>query len=270
MYLLIKTMCCFVMVIILSLSSGCGRNATEWRLVWSDEFSYEGLPDPAKWNYDTIGNAFGWGNRELQFYTTGRKQNVFADGNYLHIIALKERFQGFDYTSARLTTKGKGDWLYGRVEVRAKVPGGRGIWPAVWMLPTDWEYGGWPNSGEIDIMEHVGYNPDSVFVTVHTGAFNHAIGTQVGESIYLPSSESEFHVYAIEWHEDRIDFFLDNEHVFTFNNSGNGSEEWPFDKRFHLLLNVAVGGNWGGLHGVDDSIFPASMQVDYVRVYQKR
>lgn len=244
-------------------------HTTNWKLVWSDEFSYEGLPDPVKWNYDTVGNAYGWGNRELQFYTTERDSNAIVDGDHLHIKAHNEHFKGFNYTSARLTTKEKGDWLYGRVEVRAKVPGGRGIWPAIWMLPTDWEYGGWPQSGEIDIMEHVGYEPDSIFATVHTGAFNHSINTQVGEGAYRPDCEKEFYVYAIEWDEDKIDFFIDDHLVFTFNNSGNGPDEWPFDKRFHLILNVAVGGNWGGAHGVDDTIFPASMVVDYVRVYKK-
>ncbi|GAO28809.1 beta-glucanase precursor [Geofilum rubicundum JCM 15548] len=245
-------------------------DTTDWKLVWSEEFDYEGLPDQAKWNYDTVGNAYGWGNRELQFYTTERDSNAFVDGKYLHITAHNEHFKGFNYTSARLTTKEKGDWLYGRVEVKAKVAGGRGIWPAIWMLPTDWEYGGWPQSGEIDIMEHVGYDPDSIFTTVHTEAFNHNLNTQVGLGTYVPDCEDSFYVYAIEWEEDRIDFFIDDNLVFTFNNSGNGPDEWPFDKRFHLILNVAVGGNWGGLHGVDDTIFPTSMVVDYVRVYERK
>ncbi len=136
------------------------------------------------------------------------------------------------------------------------------------MLPTDWEYGGWPESGEIDIMEHVGYDPDSIHTTVHTGAFNHGIGTQKGKATYVPDCEEAFYVYAIEWNEEKIDFFIDDKLVFTFNNTKGGAPEWPFDKRFYLILNVAVGGNWGGLHGVDDSIFPATMRVDYVRIYQ--
>lgn len=264
LFLGIKSLIVALLVII----TGCGTNHKgNWKLVWSDEFDYQGLPDQTKWNYDTVGNAYGWGNNELQFYTTSRESNVWVDGKYLHINAIKEKYRGFEYTSARLTTKEKGDWLYGKIEVRAKVPGGKGIWPAIWMLPTDWEYGGWPHSGEIDIMEHVGFEPDSVFVTVHTGAFNHSINTQVGSGKYMPNCEEQFHIYAIEWFDDRIDFFIDNDKVFTFNNSGNGPSEWPFDKRFHLLLNVAVGGNWGGKYGVDDSIFPASMVIDYVRVY---
>jgi beta-glucanase (GH16 family) len=260
----------FLVVIV----SGCfgtscnqsGKNNRE--LVWSDEFDYTGLPDESKWNYDTIGNSYGWGNNELQFYTGGREKNAHVDGNYLILTALKEKHNDFNYTSGRLTTKDKGDWRYGRMEIRANVPGGRGIWPAIWMLPTDWEYGGWPESGEIDIMEHVGYDPDSIYTTVHTGAFNHAIGTQKGMATYVSDCEKAFHVYAIEWTPNLIDFFIDDDNVFTFRKTKGGSDEWPFDKRFHLILNVAVGGDWGGLHGVDDSIFPSVMKIDYVRVYQ--
>lgn len=248
---------------------GCaGEQNEDWEMVWNDEFDYTGLPDETKWNYDTVGNSYGWGNNELQFYTVERKRNAYVDGENLIITAIREPWNDFNYTSARLTTKEKGDWLNGRIEVRAKVPGGRGIWPAIWMLPTDWEYGGWPESGEIDIMEHVGYEPDSIHTTVHTEAFNHSKGTQIGKATYVPHCEDAFYVYAIEWDQDEIDFFIDDKNVFTFKNSGKGPEEWPFDKRFHLILNVAVGGDWGGLHGVDDSIFPAKMFVDYVRVYQ--
>lgn len=266
---LIAIITSMVFSLMMLLGSCQSKNTDNWKLVWSDEFNYEGLPDASKWSYDTVGNAYGWGNRELQYYTVKRDSNALADGEFLHIIAHKERYMGFDYTSARLTSKAKGDWLYGRIEVKVKVPGGRGIWPAIWMLPSDNEYGGWPNSGEIDIMEHVGFNPDSIFTTLHTHAFNHNINTQVGEDIYLPDSEEKFYLYAIEWFEDRIDFYIDQNKVFTFTNSGKGSEEWPFDKRFHLILNVAVGGNWGGAQGIDESIFPAAMLIDYVRVYER-
>ena len=263
----IFTLLSTVLVVLFSFSCS-GNQGEERELVWSDEFEYEGLPDENKWNYDMAGNSDGWGNNELQFYTEERFANVFVDGERLIITARKETWNHFNYTSARLTTKEKGDWLNGRIEVRAKVPGGRGIWPAIWMLPTDWEYGGWPESGEIDIMEHVGYEPDSIHTTVHTEAFNHTKGTQVGKATYVPDCEDAFYIYAIEWDQKKIDFFIDDEKVFTFKNSGKGREEWPFDKRFHLILNVAVGGDWGGRHGVDDSIFPAKMIVDYVRVYQ--
>lgn len=265
----LKKLIPLVLLISIFAMSGCfGENKNNRELVWSEEFDYEGLPDETKWNYDTVGNSSGWGNNELQHYTVKKKRNAFVDGNNLIITALKEKGDDFNYTSARLTTKGKGDWLYGRMEIRAQVPGGRGIWPAIWMLPTDWEYGGWPESGEIDIMEHVGYEPDSIYTTVHTGAYNHSIGTEVGEATYVPDCEDTFHLYAIEWTPDKIDFFIDDNKVFTFKNSDGNSDEWPFDKRFHLILNVAVGGDWGGVHGVDDTIFPAQMKVDYVRIYQ--
>lgn len=237
-------------------------------LVWSDEFNYEGLPDTNKWSYDTAGNSWGWGNNELQFYTHGRLENARADGEYLHIIARKEAWEDKQYTSARLITKDKGDWLYGRFEIRAKLPSGTGTWPAIWMLPTDWEYGGWPQSGEIDIMEHVGYEPDSIYASAHTESYNHGIGTNKTESIYIPDAEEAFHTYILEWDEEEYRVYVDNQHYFTFKNEHNTYKEWPFDKRFHLLLNIAVGGNWGGKEGVDDSIFPQEMLVDYVRVYQ--
>ncbi len=241
----------------------------EYELVWSDEFNYNGLPDPQKWNYDTEGNAYGWGNNELQVYTVEREENASVNGEYLFINALNENWGDYNYTSARLTTKGKGDWLYGRIEVMAKLPSGRGTWPAIWMLPADNAYGEWPKSGEIDIMEHVGYDPDSIHATVHTATFNHIKGTQKGKSFYVSNSERNFHLYAIEWFPEKIDFFFDKTKVFTFKNTLGGSDEWPFDKPFYLILNVAIGGNWGGVQGVDNNIFPASMEVDYVRVYKR-
>ena len=173
------------------------------------------------------------------------------------------------YTSTRLVTRNKLDALYGRFEIKAKLPTGRGTWPAIWMLPTDWKYGSWPRSGEIDVMEHVGFDADTVHGTVHTKSFNHTIGTQVGKQIKSETLYDQYHVYALEWFEDRIDIFMDDKKYFSFNNSKKGIDEWPFDQNFHLLLNLAVGGNWGGKEGIDDTIFPATMKVDYVRVYQK-
>lgn len=237
-----------------------------WRLAWSDEFNYTGLPDSTKWSYEEGGR--GWGNHELEYYTKSEKANADVHGGILYITARKEQRDKNGYTSARLRTKYKGDWLYGRIEVRAKLPAGRGLWPAIWMLPTDWSYGDWPGSGEIDIMENVGFKPDTVFGSVHTKRFNHVIGTQFTKGFRLTDAYTKFHVYAIEWYPDRITFFVDDKAYATFRNTGKGPDEWPFDKRFHLLLNVAVGGGWGGAKGVDESIFPRSMEVDYVRVYQ--
>ena len=233
--------------------------------MWSDEFDYEGAPDPEKWGYDLGGN--GWGNGELQYYTDRRENSNVANG-ILTITALREDYGSNSYTSARLVTKSKGDWKYGKVEVMARVPSGRGTWSAIWMLPTDWEYGGWPESGEIDIMEHVGYDPTRIFGTVHTEAYNHSTGTQKGSNRIVSTAETEFHLYSIEWFQDRIEFFIDDIKYFTFTNENKTYEEWPFDKRFHLLLNIAIGGSWGGAQGVDNTIFPTSMEIDYVRVYQ--
>src|SRR4026208_2586222 len=153
-------------------------SSDQWRLVWSDEFDYNGLPDPKKWSYDVGGH--GWGNKELQYYTERRKENARVENGKLIIEARRDSWEGHEYTSARLVTKGKGDWTYGRFEVKAKLPSGRGTWPAIWMLPTERSYGEsyWPDNGEIDIMEHVGYDPDVVHGSAHTKAYYHSINTQ--------------------------------------------------------------------------------------------
>ena len=235
--------------------------------VWQDEFNYTGLPDSTRWGFDTGGH--GWGNNERQYYTSSINNARVANG-VLTITALREEKEEKQYTSARLVSKNKGDFLYGRVEARAKLPAGRGTWPAIWMLPTDQHYGGWPASGEIDIMEHVGYDPGKVHVTVHTEAYNHSKGTQKGKNKAVPTAMTAFHLYRVDWTPDSILGFIDDEPVFSFQNEGNGSATWPFDKRFHLLLNLAIGGNWGGAQGVDDAIFPARFEVDYVRVYKMK
>lgn len=231
---------------------------------WADEFDYQGVPEPLKWSYDLGGH--GWGNNELQYYTN-RAENAFVDKGVLSITARKENFEQKQYTSTRLVSKNKGDILYGRVEVRAKIPAGRGTWPAIWMLPTDWEYGGWPSSGEIDIMEHVGFDPNRIHITTHSEAYYWRIGTQRSATKIIENATTEFHLYRIDWTPYAIRGFIDNIQIFTSLNDGAGYKAWPFDKRFHLLLNLAIGGDWGGQQGVDDSIFPVSMEVDYVRFY---
>lgn len=235
--------------------------------VWSDEFDYNGKPDEGKWGYDIGTGSGGWGNNELQYYTNDMKNVVVANGK-LSINALKESINGMNYSSTRLVSKGKGDFLYGRFEIKAKLPAGRGGWPALWMLPTESAYGGWPKSGEIDIMEHVGYDPNNVHITVHTEAYNGMKGTQKGSIEKVATAMTDFHVYRVDWTPYAIRGYIDDKKVYEFINDGKGFEAWPFDKKFHLLLNVAVGGNWGGQQGVDDSIFPISMEVDYVRVYK--
>ena len=244
-----------------------------WRLVWADEFDYNGLPDPAKWTYDVGGH--GWGNKELQYYTDARKENARVENGSLIIEARKDGWEGHEYTSARLVSKGKGDWAYCRVEVKAKLPSGPGTWPAIWMLPTGKEYGGWPESGEIDIMEHVGSDPDVVHASVHTTAYHHSINTQKTAQIRVPSARTAFNVYAIEWTPEQIRGLINEKLFFTFKNErltnpSADHKQWPFDKPFHVLLNIAVGGTWGGAHGVDGTIWPQRMEIDYVRVYQKQ
>lgn len=245
---------------------------TKMRLVWSDEFNYNGLPDSAKWGYD-LGDGCpqncGWGNNELQYYNANRLQNARVENGHLSIEAHREKMGSKEYSSARMVSKRKGDWTYGRMAIRAKLPKGLGVWPAIWMLPTDWEYGGWPASGEIDIMENVGYMPDSVFGSVHTKRFNHVIGTQTTKGLLSTTLSSDFHDYSIEWDAEKIDFYFDNQKYLTFQNKHEGPDAWPFDRNFHLILNIAVGGNWGGKMGVDKEIWPQKMLIDYVRVYQK-
>lgn len=240
------------------------------KLVWSDEFNTNGLPDSTKWGYD-LGTGCpencGWGNNELEYYTKARSENARVVDGKLIIEVRKEKWESMQYTSARLVTKNKGDWKYGRIEAKAKIPRGVGTWSAIWMLPTDWKYGGWPASGEIDIMENVGFMPDSIIGTVHTQAYNGMMGTQKTKGHSVPDCDEKFHVYAIEWRPDKIDYYIDDTLYYTVLNEHKTFAEWPFDQRFHLILNIAVGGNWGGTKGVDDSIWPQKMELDYVRVY---
>ena len=239
------------------------------KLVWSDEFSYTGLPDSAKWNYDTGGHGFG--NNEQQYYTASRTENARVANGILTIEAIKETWPAGavgpnNYTSARLTTKGKGDWKYGRIDVRAKLPEGRGTWPAIWMLPS-LPNPKWPDDGEIDIMEHVGYDPGVIHGTVHCKKYYHSIGTQKANQEKVPDFSTAFHVYSVEWTSEYVKMLIDDKEYFRFNNEHAGYESWPFDNPMHLLLNIAVGGFWGGARGVDETIWPRKMEVDYVRVY---
>jgi beta-glucanase (GH16 family) len=254
-------------------STGCNSkndkaDKSKGKLVWSDEFDYKGLPDPNKWYYDVGGT--GWGNNELQYYTKDRVENAEVKNGRLVITVRKEEYKGKNYTSARLLTKG--NWLYGRVEVKAKLPKGRGTWPAIWMLPTEWAYGGWPKSGEIDIMEHVGYDMNVIHGSTHSLKYYFKENTQKTNTIKIDNVDSEFHVYSMEWSPNRVVMLVDEKPYFEasfdeIKDKEDAWKAWPFDKSFNLLLNIAVGGDWGGAKGVDDSIWPQTMEVDYVRVY---
>lgn len=239
--------------------------------VWSDEFDTDGQPDTLKWGFD-LGDGCpsncGWGNNEWQYYTQ-RPENVRVEDGKLIIEARRDSLGRKAYTSAKIVSKNKGDWRYGRFEVRAKLPHGKGTWPAIWMLPTDWKYGGWPASGEIDIMEEVGHEPGVIHGTIHTEAYNHIKHTQKGGQIPIADAQENFHVYAVDWSESRIDFYVDDKCYYTVaRDPQEGYKGWPFDQRFYLIMNIAVGGNWGGEQGVDPSIWPQRMEIDYVRVYR--
>jgi beta-glucanase (GH16 family) len=272
--------------VLLVLLTALTADAAEWRLVWSDEFNKPGLPDGAKWDYE-IGFIR---NNEKQFYTRARKENVRVENGTLVIEAKREKNiapgsdpavssardgsasgvpADADYTSASLTTRGKAAWTYGRIEVRAKLPSGRGTWPAIWTLGTNFDKAGWPACGEIDIMEFVGFEPGVVHANIHTKKYYHVMNTGKGDKLTILDASQTFHVYAVEWDAQAIDFFVDTRKYFTYRNEGTGPDTWPYDNDQFLILNLAIGGDWGGQKGIDDAIFPQHFEIDYVRVYQQ-
>ncbi|NJC26249.1 glycoside hydrolase family 16 protein [Neolewinella antarctica] len=229
-------------------------------LHWSDEFNGTEL-DTTAWNYelgDGCPNLCGWGNNERQIYT---RTNHRLEGGNLIITADKH---GDRYTSTRITTKDKKSFRYGRIETRAKLPAGQGVWPAFWMLGDNIDEAQWPLAGEIDILEYVGRSPGEIFTTLHTKA-NHGNNAST-KTTRFKDIEVGFHRYAAEWTPQMITFFVDDQLVFTFAPEKRSEAVWPFDQEFYLLLNVAIGGNYGGPE-VDDSIFPQEFTIDYVRVY---
>ncbi len=238
-----------------------------YTLVWADEFDRDGLPDPARWDYDTDRNRTGWYNNELQYYARDRAENARVSGGKLIITARRESLSGFSdwggqpYSSARLVTRGKASWTYGFIEVRAKLPCGAGTWPAIWTLGTR---GTWPDDGEIDIMEQVGSNPTRIFGTLHTLQSG---GPGTGGETQVASACSAFHNYQLTWTNGEILIGVDNVNYYRAVNPGAGYSSWPFDFAQYLLLNIAIGGNLGG--AVDNAIFPVTLEVEHVRVFQK-
>lgn len=247
----------------------------EYVLVWSDEFDlstvdndFSPLPDD-RWWFEIGGT--GWGNDEKQYYVNREFQGdtvaKIVDGKLqLTAYKLETSYEDRKYISARMNSRES--WKYGYIEIKAKLPKGVGVWPAFWLLPEIYD----PKleNGEIDIMEFVGYEADKVHFSVHTAAFNHQLGT--GKTAYktVKDASNEFHVYAVEWTQDGIYGFIDNEPYFKFLNESPGDyNKWPFDYPFYLKINMAIGGSWGGYEGVDNSAFPMVMEIDYVRVYQK-
>jgi len=231
--------------------------------VWSDEFNYTGTPDTSKWTYDLGGG--GWGNNELEYYTKS-PNNVNVANGLLTITARNENIQGMNYSSARMVSKGSGHILYGRIEVKAKLPSGTGTWPAIWMLPDNYAYGSWPKSGEVDIMEMVGFDPGNVHFSAHNQLYY--AGTAKTSTMYIATASTDFHTYREDWTPYAVRGYYDDNLVFTYVNNGTGAAQWPYDQTFHLLMNIAVGGSWGGTKGVDNTAFPTTMQVDYVRFYK--
>lgn len=226
-------------------------------LVWSEEFDVAGTPNPAKWGYDL--GAGGWGNNEVQNYTN-RADNAVVSNGTLRITAKAETYNGSTYTSARLLSKDKFSFKYGKVEVRAKLPTGVGTWPAIWMLGNNISTVGWPACGEIDIMEHLGRDLNKIFATLHHPGHSGANGD--GSTIVIPTATTEFHKYSLEWTAATIKISVDDVPFYSFTNSPG----LPFNQNFFIILNIAMGGNFGG--PVDPAFTSATMEIDYVRVYQ--
>jgi beta-glucanase (GH16 family) len=245
-----------------------GESGLKGRYFSNQELS-ESADSPATIRIDPILNwttGTGWGNNELQFYTND-EQNVRISDGRLIIEAHKKNYRGSNYTSSRIKTTNS--WKYGRFEMKAKLPKGRGTWAAIWGLPTDWTYGNWPGSGEIDIVEHVGYDQGNIIASVHTQKKSgNLYQSDQQASLIVEDATDTDHIYILEWYEDKLIVFVDDKKIFSFSNDYKGWEQWPFDERFHILLNIAVGGNWGGSQGIDDTVFPARMEIDYIRVYQ--
>jgi len=240
---------------------------TTWQMVWNDEFNNTGFPDSTKWGYDVGGN--GWGNHELEYYTGKRMENARVENGNLIVEAIKEPWQGMNYTSARLLSKNKGEWQYGKIEVRAKLPKGRGTWPAIWMLGATNPLK-WPDDGEVDIMEHVGFDQGNIHGSIHCKKYNWVVGTQKTAIQMVPDCSEQFHLYGVEWSADSMKLSIDGAYYLSFANEHSGYAAWPFDNKLFLILNIAVGGDWGGQKGVDDTIWPQQMLIDYVRVWQKK
>jgi len=238
-----------------------------YSLVWHDEFDDGDRPSTKNWYYETGNGTSGWGNNEEQYYVSpetpsGENLASISDG-ILSIICMKEGDQVY---SIRMNTVQS--WTYGYMEASIQLPSGKGSWPAFWMMPA--KFTSWPDDGEIDIMEEVGYDPNVIHSTIHCNKYNNS-GTAVETAtMKVPTAQTEFHKYAVEWAADHMTFYVDGAKLLTYQNDGTGKDAWPFDSSFYLKLNVAWGGDWGGKNGTDESALPATMKVDYVRVFQKQ
>ena len=256
----------------MSALSGIELQLDEWNLVWEERFTGTKIEE-ANWNYTE--GSWGFGNDELQYYTA-REENARIENGLLILEAKEEKYEGMNYTSAKLSTKGKASWKYGRFEIKAKLPEGQGIWPAIWMMPEDMElYSGWPACGEIDIMELIGHQPGTVYGTLHYGTPH----TYTGENYSLPDNKkfSEgFHIFTLDWEPGEFRWYVDDVLYATqtkwfSNHKETGTKHSgfaPFDRAFYLQVNLAVGGKWPG-NPDDSTSFPQKMEIDYIKVFQK-
>ncbi len=241
------------------------RSHSQWRLVWHDDFLKDGAIDAKKWKSE-IGPDNN--NHEAQYYTA-RSQNLRIENHHLVLEARKENFEGMEYTSARISSNES--WKYGRYETCAKLPSGVGTWPAIWMVAKKLFYGEqlWPDNGELDIMEAVGFRSLETFSTVHTADYNSYYNTQKTLGTSVPDMYAGFHLYAMEWFKDHIDFYVDKNKFFSFTKESSDWRKWPFDKKFIFIMNLSIGGDWGGIEGIDPNAFPNRMEIDFVHIFKK-
>lgn len=232
-------------------------------LIWADEFNQDGSPCTVNWVYE-VGNNYGWGNGESQYYKRNDEDNVIVENGALKITAIKEAYNGYSYTSTRMTTQTKFNFKYGKIDVRAKLPKGAGTWPAIWMLGSNFSQVGWPNCGEIDIMEHKGSQLGTVHSSLHNGtSYGNTIHTK---KITIENADSEFHNYTALWSNEKIEFSIDGSLFYSYQPEVKNSASWPYDNDFFLILNIAMGGGFGG--SIDPNFTKSSMEIDYIRIYQ--
>lgn len=242
-------------------SSIDGILKSNYKLVWEESFTSQSL-DTNRWNVEI--RDPGWVNNELQAYTSQSK-NLFIDSNNLTIKTIKEKFDQANYTSGRINTQSKANWKYGRFEIRAKIPKAKGVWPAIWLLSESISDEGWPKCGEIDIMEHIN-NEDIIYGTIHSEQYNHMTDTQIGGNISIGDLDSKFHTFGLEWNKDALVWFIDDEVYHRVNKVDHFTSGWPFDKKYFLIINQAIGGFWPG--DPDQDFKSSEFIIDWIKIYQ--
>lgn len=258
-----------ILALVISASGTAHAEERFTKQVFADEFDYAGVPDTTKWNFE-VGYKR---NHEMQYYTANRMENAWVGGGSLHLVALNDSavIDGNvrPVTSASVHTRATFPFKYGRIEVRARLASCLGTWPAIWLMPVKSVYGPWPKSGEIDIMENVGYDPEKINYAIHTESNNHKLKNGKGSNAFCADNAENFHVYGLVWDEKSISWYLDGRCRFRIEKPENATwEEWPFDHEFYLILNLAFGGGWGGTKGVAPEELPQDYEIDYVRIYQ--